>query len=160
MAFIKKDGEVDFPVTVDFWDWWKKAVSYIETRDEADFCFIYDKDYDLLHDEFLENINQVSDKDSIWDINYVKNFFWELKPIYFSVCLIDQNGEEYYLNGKKSSNIAQKRFYTNLVFSVKESANANGNSESEDDIVPIDEGNISDVAKYFVDLLRKERGYE
>ena len=59
MEFIKKDGEVDFPVTVDFWDWWKRAISYVEGKDEADFCFIYDKDYDLLHDEFLENVNQV-----------------------------------------------------------------------------------------------------
>lgn len=23
LEFLKKDGEIEFPITVDFWDWWK-----------------------------------------------------------------------------------------------------------------------------------------
>ena len=51
LEFVKKDGEIDFGISIDFWDWWKKVVSYVE-GDEVDICFIFDKNY-LIYSDFI-----------------------------------------------------------------------------------------------------------
>ncbi len=163
IEFIKKDGETDFEVSDNFWKWWKEAVSYLPD-DETDLCFIYDKDYELLHDDFLNEVKKVEFKDSVWNINYIRSFFWELKPTYFNVCLVDRADREIYLSGNEGKSVSVKKFYTNMEFDgasifsceLKDDGEIqNGNENVE----KIDESEISDIAKYFVDLIRKERGY-
>lgn len=158
IEFIRKDGEIDFPITLDFWTWWQRAVSYIE-GDGADLCFIYDKQYDLLTDIFLKSLKQVSHDKSVWDIKYIKQFFWKLRPTYFNVCMIGLDGQEFFLSENKLSNATQKVFYTNLAFPSKYLEKNNDSEEKMQENIEIDENDISDIAKYFVDLIRKERGY-
>lgn len=158
IEFIKKDGEIDFDIFEDFWEWWKNAVSYLKD-DETDLCFIYDKDYKLLHDEFLNEIKMVDPSETIWNVNYIKNFFWELKPTYFSVCLVAPSGIETLLGSDKAKKNMQKRFYTNMEFSRMEKSISDNNLKNENG-EEIKEDEISSIAKFFTDLLRKERGYE
>ena len=160
IEFIKRDGEIDFPITVDFWDWWKKAVSFIDDDDDADFCFIYDKQYDLLNDTFLLGLKLVDSQDSVWDIKYIKSFFWELKPTYFSVVLFGKAKQEYVLGDNNYDVSMQKRFYTNLnVSNFKHGKKVEINQDVVDEPTISDE-DVSPIAKYFIDLIRKERGYQ
>lgn len=151
IEFIKRDGEVDFPVTVDFWEWWKKALSYLPD-DELDICFVYDKEYDLMNNDFYKDALKVNTEDSVWNIKYIKNYFWKLKPTYFNITLIGANSQEITWscgNGKKC-------FYTNINIELNEANHANSQGKTDSD--EIDEDNISPIAKYFIDLIRKERG--
>lgn len=164
IEFIKKDGETDFEINEGFWTWWKEAVSYLED-DETDFCFIYDRDYSILHDEFLNKVKRVEAKDSLWDINYIRNFFWELRPTYFNVCLIDEESRKVYLSDNKQGAVPAKEFYTNMRFDNVQAAKKDVTGSTENNDVrkgaeQFDESEISDIAKYFVDLIRKERGYD
>ena len=158
IEFIKKDGEVDFEVFEGFWEWWKNAVSYL-ADDEVDLCFIYYKDYELLHDDFLDIAKNTAPDESIWDINYIKNFFWELKPTYFRVCLVSPSGAETLLGGNKAKEISQKRFYTNMEFVGSNKSITEESSQTKEG-EEIKESDISSIAKFFTDLLRKERGYD
>lgn len=150
LEFIKKDGEVDFPITIDFWEWWKRAVSYVD-GDKVDLCLIYDKEYDLLKDPFWENVEKVSKEESIWNEEYIKSFFWELKPICFNVCLVGPNEEEFFLEDYKKA-IQQKRYYTNIALDMKKSGAKGKEDETSDPV-----SDISPIAKYFVDLIHSER---
>lgn len=42
-SYITAQGEKKFPVTDDFWSWWKGQTSYI-SGELIDFCFIYDRE--------------------------------------------------------------------------------------------------------------------
>ena len=77
LEYIKKEGEYEFPISVDFWNWWKKALSYLPDEDELDICFVYDKEYDLLSEEFYMNAKKVEKNESIWNVEYIKTFFWK-----------------------------------------------------------------------------------
>lgn len=158
LEFIKKDGEVDFPITIDFWEWWKRAVSYVN-GDKVDLCLIYDKEYDLLQDSFLGNLEKVSKEETVWNEEYIKSFFWELKPTYFNVCLSGPDGENFYLEDNNNP-IQQKRYYTNIILDTKKciAKEKEENPKKENKALnPIDENDISPIAKYFVDLIHSER---
>lgn len=161
LEFLKKDGEWEFPITLDFWDWWKKAISYID-GDSVDICYIYDKDYDFLHEEFVENNNALNTEGSSWNLEYIKSYFWKLKPTYFSISIIGLSEQEYNLGGDGSTSKYRKRFYTNLNFKATEVANIKVGAEEKlnAEVVskPIDENDFSPVAKFFVDMIRRERG--
>lgn len=153
--FIKKDGEIEFPIeeNFDFWSWWKNAVSYLENQDEADICFIYDKEYDLLYDTFFNDINQVSEQNSFWNLKNIQKFFEDFKQIDAKICLLDKNGTEYFFGESLFRTISVKRFYTNLSFSKNKFQKHDKNSEQKQS----EENDFSDIAKYFVDLIKKER---
>ena len=74
LNFVKKDGETDFPITIDFWEWWKRVVSYID-GDDVDICFIYDKKYDLLSENNILKKNIVNTNDSKWKVEHIKYYF-------------------------------------------------------------------------------------
>lgn len=161
LEFLKKDGEVEFPITVDFWDWWKMSLSYID-GDEVDICYVYDKDYDFLSEEFIQNSNILNTEDSSWNLGWIKEYFWKLKPTYFNISIIGLNEQEYNLGGDGSSTKFRKRFYTNLNFKGNEkSDNLNQNDSLADGDATadlIDEDDFSPVAKFFIDMIRRERG--
>lgn len=160
MQFVKKDGEVDFPITVDFWEWWKRVVSYVD-GDPVDLCFVYDKNYDLLQENDVIENNILNAQESAWKFEHIKHYFWELKPTYINLMIVGENQQECALDGDKS--IANRRFYTNLDFKVqnvrtKPSKEVPVEVEEHSEEEPLEEADITPFAKYFRDLIRKERG--
>ena len=156
LEFVKKDGEIDFPITMDFWEWWKRAVSYIE-GEEVDICFIYDKNYDLLQNDEIIKKNVLNSDESIWKIDIIKNYFWKLRPKYFNLVIVSPNEQEFVL-GRDNADAA-RRFYTNLDFKTytpKKVSNENMASLNQNE--PINEDEMTEFAKYFVDMVRRERG--
>jgi len=160
LEFVKKDGEIDFPITIDFWEWWKRVVSYID-GEPVDICFVYDKNYDLLQANSIAENNVINTEESSWKVEYIKSYFWQLKPTYINLVIVGAEQQEYALGGDKGA--ISRRFYTNLNFEVSDESNeVEENIENEstetDSIPPIDEGECSDFAKFFIDLIRRERG--
>ena len=155
LEFVKKDGEVDFPITIDFWEWWKRAVSYID-GEMVDICFVYDKSYDLLQDNEIVEKNILNSETSSWKIEHIKSYFWELKPTYINLTIVGPDEQEYILGGEKGA--ASRRFYTNLCFkshSPKRERKENVDANSAE---PINEDDYTEFAKYFIDMVRRERG--
>jgi hypothetical protein len=155
LEFLKKDGEVEFPITIDFWDWWKKAISYIE-GDSVDMCFVYDKDYDILREDFITQNNILNTEESSWNIKWINSYFWQLKPTYVNVSIIGSENQEFVLGGGTASK-SGKRFYTNLNFSA-ESKSQKKATDGNEGVETIDEDDYSPVAKFFIDMIRRERG--
>ena len=165
LEFIKKDGEIDFPITIDFWDWWKKVVSYVD-GDEVDLCFVYDKNYDLLqNDEILTN-NVINSEKSSWKIEHIKSYFWELKPTYVNLLIVGPEQQECPLGQK--NDVTSKRFQTNLDFKVLNVQNKTSKtsttsttsktSKVAEETISVDDSDYTEFAKFFVDLIRRERG--
>lgn len=160
LEFLRKDGEVEFPLTVDFWDWWKKSLSYID-RDEVDICYIYDKDYDILHEKFVQEMNILNSEESSWNLHWIKEYFWKLKPTYFSITIVGLSEQEYSLGGDDSTAKFRKKFYTNLDFNrgaQAELKNKKTTRDIESSSEQITDEDFSPVAKYFIDMIRRERG--
>lgn len=156
LEFVKKDGEVEFPITVDFWTWWERAVSYIDDE-SVDICFVYDKDYDLLKNDKIIEKNVLNTENSCWKIEKIQAYFAELRRTYFNIVIVGQNEQEYVLGKDKGP--AAHRFYTNLniqSYVTKKNTKAN---DSIDQNVQINEEEYSEFAKYFIDMVRRERGY-
>lgn len=157
LEFVKKDGEIDFPITLDFWEWWEKVVSYID-GDSVDICFVYDKNYDLLkeNNNIIKN-NVINSEESRWKVEHIKSYFWELKPTYLNVVIVGPEQQEYPLNGDKG--VVSRIFHTNLNFVVqKTKSNVSQMSSEKDSTSQIEEGDYTEFAKFFVDLIRRERG--
>lgn len=155
MEFIRKDGEVDFPITTDFWDWWKKVVSYID-GDPVDICFVYDKNYDLLQGNDIPKNNIINSEESAWKVEHIKSYFWELKPTYINLVIVGSEGQEYPLN--KNTDATSRRFQTNLNFIVpKTKFNTTEMDIEKESISQIEDDDYTDFARYFVDLIRRER---
>ena len=161
LEFLKKDGEIEFPLTVDFWDWWKRSLSYIEGN-KVDICYIYDKDYDFLCEEFVQEVNVLNTVESSWNLGWIKEYFWKLKPTYFNISIMGLNEQEYSLGGDGSSTKFRKRFYTNLNFKEEQRSDFdNQGADSLNNYAPsvlIDEDYVSPIAEYFRDMIRRERG--
>lgn len=156
LEFIRKDGEIDFPITIDFWEWWKRVVSYVD-GDPVDICFVYDKNYDLLLENDVTKNNIINSDDSSWKIEHIKSYFWELKPTYLSLVIVGLEQQEYVLSGDRSA--ASRRFYTNLNFSaLSRKPNECKVSIEKDSTSQILEDDYTEFAKYFIDLIRRERG--
>lgn len=156
LEFIRKDGEIDFPITIDFWEWWKKVVSYI-AGNPVDICFVYDKNYDLLQENDIIENNIINSKESKWKVEHIKSYFWELKPTYLNIVIAGPEHQEYPLNGNKGA--ASRRFHTNLNFAVKKiKSNVPEVDLENDSAAQIEEDDYTEFAKYFVDLIRRERG--
>lgn len=155
LEFVKKDGEVVFPVTVDFWEWWKRVVSYIE-NDPVDICFVYDKNYDLLQDNEIISKNIINSEESSWRIEHIKSYFWELKPTYLNLLIVGPEEQEYSLGGDKG--VASHRFYTNLSFKSFAPKNSVSENRSSDNLDPVSEDDYSEFARYFIEMIRRERG--
>ena len=156
LEFVRKDGEIDFPITIDFWEWWKKVVSYID-GDPVDICFVYDKNYDLLQENDIIKNNIINSEESSWKVEHIKSYFWELKPTYLNLVIVGSEQQEYPLNGYKGA--ASRRFQTNLNFPVKKiKSNTSEVSLEKDNTSQIEEDDYTEFAKFFVDLIRRERG--
>lgn len=156
MEFVKKDGEIEFPITIDFWDWWKRVVSYID-GDPVDICFVYDKQYDLLSENDINKNNIINTEGSCWKVEHIKSYFWELKPTYINIVIVGAEQQEYVLGGEKSA--ASRRFYTNLDFNdLDVKAKEPAVQYEENGTSYIAEDDYTNFAKYFVDMLRRERG--
>ena len=156
LEFIKKDGEIEFPITIDFWEWWKRVVSYIE-GDYIDICFVYDKNYDLLQENEITRNNIINFENSSWKLEHIKSYFWELKPTYINIVIVGSEEQEYALNGGKG--VISRRFYTNLNFNVLNTKKNSSKTDGEEaNTSQIAEDEYTEFAKYFVDLIRRERG--
>lgn len=160
LEFVKKDGEVDFPIMTDFWNWWKKVVSYVE-GDPVDICFVYDKNYDLINECDVYEKNIINSEESIWKVEHIKSYFWNLKPTYLNLMIVGPHNQEYFIGGE--GNAIPRRFYTNLEFKPVNVGNKKKNSNTveikeEGKERPQSDNEYSEFAKYFVDLIRRERG--
>lgn len=166
LEFVKKDGEIDFPITLEFWDWWKKVVSYID-GDAVDICFVYDKKYDLLQDNKILDNNIINSEESVWRIEHIKSYFWELKPTYLHLAIVNPDNQEYILGSAESSNI--RRFSTNLAFkipkvTIEEDMECEGMRYEDmeygkmEQVLEVQKGEYSKFARFFVDLINRERG--
>lgn len=155
LEFVKKDGEIDFPVTIDFWDWWKRVASYVN-GDAVDICFIYDKPYDLLQVNDITKNNIINSDESSWKFEHIKSYFWELKPIYFNLQIVGLEQQECVISGNKGP--ACRSFYTNLNFNEQDIKHiSSAKKEDGDKSSQITEDEYSKFAQYFVDLIRRER---
>lgn len=161
LEFVKKDGETEFPVTDDFWTWWKGVVSYIE-GDPVDICFVYDKEYALLQENEIIDNNIINTENSVWKINHIKQYFWNLKPTYFSLNIIGLRQQKYSINDSGTG--IPRQFCTNLDFDTNTKSIKSKNKDKEykaenvSEVKTIDDEEYSDFAKYFIDLIRRERG--
>lgn len=139
----------------------ENSLSYID-GDDVDICYIYDKDYDFLYEEFIQEVNILNTEESSWNLGWIKEYFWKLKPTYFNISIVGLNEQEYNLGGDGSSSKFRKRFYTNLNFAgAKKTDLLNQDDflvDNDNSSEPIDEDDFSPVAKFFIDMIRRERG--
>lgn len=134
-------GENKFYLNCDFWMWWIEAASFNGNLDTCDFCFVCDKEY-----EVLNNIpsSQFCDK-SIWKNSLIERAIFE-RCEYKNIILTDGKNEVN-LNTKNElfSKKDVKRFYTNIhLKNNKKSAKA---SFSED---------LTPLAAYFVNRIKED----
>lgn len=80
---LTNKGEERFPIREDFWEWWKEAVSYLE-GETVDFCFLYDREYEVLNTEW-----KMADP-SVWNEGLVETYFSE-KTDYSDIILIGKD---------------------------------------------------------------------
>lgn len=155
LEFVRKDGEVDFPISIEFWDWWKRVASYID-GDPVDICFVYDKNYDLLKENDIIKNNIINSPKSRWKIEHIKSYFWELKPTYLNLVIVGPKQQEYPLNA--SHDTVSRRFQTNLNFRTFNSSldTIEGGMDNDGDS-QMREDDYTEFAKFFVDLIRRER---
>ncbi len=179
MEFLKYLGEKTFPLPMNFWDWWKKAVSY--TLDDCvDFCFVCDKEYEFTKDEFLSKVEKPEETN--WDLDILKSFFHEYTS-YQKIGLQGEDGDEIELClPEKSSADKKGKFFTSLCGIAEEyavtleeepaevteveaensvSASEHLAQEREDSVKKQEKrrmsGKTTDFARYFKDLLEAER---
>lgn len=138
---VTREGEKTFPVTEDFWEWWKDAVCYIEGG-AMDFCFIYDIEYSILSASFIKDA--IKPAKSFWTYNRIMGFL-KAMPEYAYINLTDCKGKIFPLPGSPS-----KAFYTNIEYKYKNKNNIN--------IMPVNEdsNNISPLAEYYRELMVSE----
>ena len=108
---IPKLGEERFPIDEEFWDWWKEAVSYID-GEKTDFCFIYDKHYDII--ENAPESETENSKESYWHIEKIAKFL-KRSTKSGSIRLITADKNEIPLKLWADEGSA-KVFYTNMTF--------------------------------------------
>lgn len=145
--YIKNQGEKMFPVTANFWDWWKSAVCYLSSE-LTDFCFIYDKEYDIIFDDFVKNTEKP--KKSCWTENTVKTFLSTMLE-YTHIVLIDckENKIKIDKSNVEFCDNTPKTFYTNMEY--------NGNKSNSDITTDEEDNKVSVLARYFRALLASEQ---
>lgn len=143
-SYITKQGEKKFLFTEDFWKWWKDAMCYIP-GELADFCFIYDKEYEMFSRGFVKNMEK--SVESCWTETIVRDFLSEMLE-YTHITLIGCNGNKITVDKANNEFLdnSPKIFYTDKEYKV-----SNNN-------VPVKEDNrISPLAGYYRELLISER---
>ena len=99
------------------------------------------------------NLPKVNAKESFWNIEFIKQFFFQLKKEYNKVEIIDASQQHILLENTDSVSLS---FYTNLIF-PESSYIANKDSG---ETLKEEERQYSAIAQYFKELARKEReGY-
>ena len=152
LEYIRKDGEKEFDLDDSFWQWWEHSVSYVKGS-EVDFCLLYDENYSIFSNDFYVNLPKVNAKESFWNIEFIKQFFFQLKKEYNKVEIIDASQQHILLENTDSVSLS---FYTNLIF-PESSYIANKDSG---ETLKEEERQYSAIAQYFKELARKEReGY-
>lgn len=178
LEFLKYLGEKTYPIPMNFWEWWKKAVSY--TLDDCmDFCFVCDKEYEFMKDEFLCKVQ--TPEETSWSPDHLEDFF-QAYTSYYRVELKGQDGDEVELRlqGKESAGMRGK-FFVNLCGIAESYAITIEEPTQEEELEPknvietfancaherfVNEkmtekrkfaGKTSDFARYFKDLLESER---
>lgn len=142
---VTKEGEKEFPITEDFWEWWKDAVCYIEGG-VMDFCFIYDIEYSILSAGFIKNA--IKPAKSFWTHNIIEEFL-KAMPEYAYINLTGCNGKLFPLGNINilTSNTA-KMFYTNIEYKGMNNVKA-VTGKKENSIV-------SPLAEYYREILVSE----
>lgn len=108
VAYITREGEKTFPVTDDFWSWWKDAVSYI-AGEPVDLCILYDRDPGIL-EHHMETV-----KASAWNREKVEEHIMEMTD-YSLVGLVTADGRELLFKRRDQmfSDHNAAGFFTNL----------------------------------------------
>ncbi len=139
---LRRDGSITYPITEDFWEWWKEAVDYSEDSekeedsDQVDFCFIYDKENILISDSFLENVVKKKEE-SLWNRKVIRAFFEEIVE--------STHVELHYANDKVEcfdkkiilfapDGNQKKIYYTNLMTEMESSKEAKEKTEDKEEV--------------------------
>ncbi len=114
IRYVTNQGERAFPVSEDFWTWWKNAVSYLE-GEPVDFCFLYDRDYKVLHHGL------VMSSDTCWNEKIVESFVNEMMDCPQVILTLD-DGRRRTITKRRTvfSERQDKKFFTNVSFDWKE----------------------------------------
>lgn len=146
-------GENTFLIKEDFWIWWKNAASYLD-GEEVDFCFIYDREYEILQDEFVKTVKQT--EKSCWNRQIVGEFFMEI-GIYSHVVLYMENGDEWRFDQQNIEFMdnSLRTFYTNLCWTTQRSGEGRRIQEQGKGIS--EEEELTAFARYYKGLLEAER---
>ena len=132
---VTKGGRDAFPIDENFWDWWKTEVSYIEGR-YVDFCFLYDRDYDIL----VKKFNMV--KNSEWKEDRITAFLKDRMDDSRVRIVSKGNGGEILIEGASAvEDTKEQIFYTNI------------NLDSLPAPRPLQQTGTAFFARYFRELL-------
>lgn len=144
---LKRDGLIQFPVTEDFWNWWKTSAEYVEETDQMDFCFLCDQvENIIMSNVFLDLTNQV--KKSCWNKKLIGKFFEEiLENTHIEVC---------FSNGKSMRLDKQNQLF-NPMQNVKKIFYTNVGVETYDQDTKQIEGEMSLLASYYQEKIKKEK---
>lgn len=124
IRYVTNQGERVFPVSGDFWTWWKNAVSYLE-GEPVDFCFLYDRDYEVLRHGFGIASN------TCWNERVIEAFVNEMLD-YPRVILTLGDGKKRTITKSKRifSERNEKEFFTNICLDSKEEEETGGEEET------------------------------
>lgn len=147
LDYEKNKGEKTFPIPNDFWLWWKEAASYSD-GEAVDFCFIYDtKEYDILRDEFIQNVNRT--ECSCWTRSAVKRFFLDiLRYSHIDLYMVDGHKVSFHQQNMEFTDNSLRTFYTDLCFIDKKDGEGERGVQRE---------GITPLARYYIELLEAEK---
>ncbi len=125
MAYITREGEKTFPVTDDFWSWWKDAVSYI-AGEPVDLCILYDKDPGIL-EHHMETV-----KVSAWNRENVEEYIMAMTD-YSLIGVVTADGRELMFKKRDQmfSDHTVAGFCTNLSLDMREEERGEKNGTEE-----------------------------
>lgn len=147
-SYETNKGEKEFAIQADFWDWWIKAASFVATKDQVDFCFIYDQKPSIVSHSF-ERVEKSS-----WKLYQIENFFKETQ-IYSKVLLKGEKEEwerKIDLGNIEFSSNLEYVFYTTLDLMKEDTDKAKNEYDSS-----MEEDKITPLAQYFIGLMEQEQ---
>lgn len=138
-CYEKREGEKCFPISDDFWDWWKRAAAYIN-GEPVDFCFLFDnREYSVLSHDFVQA------ESTCWTRKVVEDFFTGMQDFSHTSLVSEDGGELRIENtGQMFADNSVTVFYTNISL------------ESSPRTVVSESGDMTPFARYFRELLEEQ----
>ena len=140
LDLLKDRGEIFRDINENFWEWWQGKVAFLEGEDEADFCFVWDKENDIImkHKYFCGGM--ISD---IWGADALKEL---LEYFEISGKISDKNGN---FVGKN----AGAELYTNIL--IKNTVDTTDINKRK--VIESSPTNENPMQQYFTELREKQK---